>query len=74
MIGIPALAVTSLTPKEEVPQVYQCMEQDKTLRLLYGACSIFALGQLAPAMSSCSYPRQGLLYWQFAALYFSSPL
>ncbi|KAK9830588.1 hypothetical protein WJX81_002230 [Elliptochloris bilobata] len=34
-LGIPALALTSLTPKEEVPGVYQRMDQDTALRLIY---------------------------------------
>lgn len=36
-LGIPALALTSLTPKEEVAGLYQRIEKDESLRLLYGS-------------------------------------
>ncbi len=34
--GVAALAVTSLTPKEEVNDLYKQIESDKSLKLLYG--------------------------------------
>lgn len=52
-LGIPALALTSLTPKEQIPEAYKRMEQDRTLRLLYGACCTFCLGA-AGSMRCCS--------------------
>lgn len=36
-LGIPALAITSLTPKEEVAGLYQRIEKDESVRLLYGS-------------------------------------
>ena len=35
-LGIPALALTSLTPKEEVATVYERLDSDTSLRLVYG--------------------------------------
>ncbi|KAK9809014.1 hypothetical protein WJX72_007915 [[Myrmecia] bisecta] len=35
LLGIPAISLTSLTPKEEVAEVYKQIDNDKELRLLY---------------------------------------
>lgn len=37
-LGIKALALTSLTPKEQITGMYQQMENDHDVRLVYGAC------------------------------------
>ena len=35
-LGIKALALTSTTPKEQITSMYQQMESDKDVRLVYG--------------------------------------
>ena len=41
--GVAAIAVTSLTPKEEVTGLYKQIETDKHLKLLYGEFSFIML-------------------------------
>lgn len=36
-LGISAMALTSLTPKEELTAAYKQMESDESLRFVYGA-------------------------------------
>ena len=38
-LGIKALALTSITPKEQITSMYQQMESDKDVRLVYGELS-----------------------------------
>lgn len=35
-MGIHSLALTSLTPKEDIQPIHQQIESDKSIRLLYG--------------------------------------
>ena len=42
-LGVAAMAVTSLTPKEEVNSLYKQIETDKHLKLLYGESSFIML-------------------------------
>lgn len=41
-IGINVTSLTSLTPKEELSEVYKSIEADTALRLLYGKAQSFA--------------------------------
>ncbi len=52
-LGIPALALTSLTPKEEVAGLYQRIENDESLRLLYG--SHLSSPRSTPRCSPCTF-------------------
>ena len=59
VLGIPALALTSLTPKEEVAAVYQRLDSDTSLRLVYGMRPIACIGECS--LSSRALVQPGVL-------------
>lgn len=48
-LGIPAISLTSLTPKDDVGEIYKRIESDPNLRLVYGTAASFSDMKLNPA-------------------------
>jgi len=55
-LGISALALTSLTPKEEVAGFYQRLDDDMSLRLVYGMRPIACTAACGPSSSALVQP------------------